>query len=87
MSAANGNGWFAKLAAMLPKVPRAPLSMHNAKPKPSHSSSAESLARVCFLRAPRSMNLRGCFGITGIPFEANGTLWQKVVSWSLKVVS
>jgi hypothetical protein len=42
MSAANGNGWFAKRAATLPKVLRGRLSMLNAKPKPWRSSSAES---------------------------------------------
>jgi hypothetical protein len=38
MSAANGNGWSGVMAAMLPKVPRALLSMLNAKPKPRANS-------------------------------------------------
>jgi hypothetical protein len=41
MSAANGNGWFAKLAAMLPKVLPVPLSMRNGKRNPWRSSSVE----------------------------------------------
>jgi hypothetical protein len=34
MSAANGNGWFGKLAVTWRKVPRGLLSMHNSKRKP-----------------------------------------------------
>jgi len=34
MSAASGNGWFGKLAAMWRRAPRELQSMHNGKRKP-----------------------------------------------------
>ena len=74
MSAANGNGWFGKLAVTWQKVPRGLLSMHNSKRKQLRPSSgrramseAEAPYEMANLTLAHDRSANGRLGLAANP--------------------